>query len=168
MTETKASKRLATAKKYIDNFAALDQQVLEDILADNYTHTFAPASITPNPGPYDKRGFIGHFTHIGEVMTAFPVTGLEYIDSEAASRVTVWATSRPEWRDDVKDADADAESEVEWDYRGEYVFFFTMDESGEKIVRTVEFLDSKQTVDRLMPLMRRARENQAKRMAGSA
>jgi uncharacterized radical SAM superfamily Fe-S cluster-containing enzyme len=52
--------------------------------------------------------------------------------------------------------------EVErWRYKGEYMFMLWMDESGEKVVRVVEFLDSKGTADVLMPLMRRARENRA-------
>ncbi|KAK9310979.1 hypothetical protein V1522DRAFT_432606 [Lipomyces starkeyi] len=87
-------------------------------------------------------------------MTGFPVTAKEYFDSESSNSVTVWATSRAVFRDDVKDA-----SIPDWVYEGEYVFIFTFASTGEKIVRTVEFLDSKATADKLMVMMKRAREN---------
>jgi hypothetical protein len=53
-------------------------------------------------------------------------------------------------------------SEEEWLYVGEYVFFFSMDESGEKIERIVEFLDSKAAVQG-RALVARARENLEKK-----
>lgn len=90
-------------------------------------------------------------------MTGFPVFAKEYIDSESSNSVTVWATSRTIFREDAKDT-----SIANWDYEGEYIFLFTFDASGEKIVRTIEFLDSKVTADGLMVLMKRARENRAK------
>jgi hypothetical protein len=62
----------------------------------------------------------------------------------------------------VKD---DGIEEKEWVYEGEYIFIFSMDESGEKIVRTVEFLDSKGTAEKLGVLMKRANENREKRLA---
>jgi len=96
-------------------------------------------------------------------MTGFPVTGKEYIESESANQVTVWATSRTIFRDDVKD---DGIGEEEWVYEGEYIFMLWMDESGEKIVRTVEFLDSKGTVEKLGALMKRANDNRDKRAVG--
>jgi len=55
-------------------------------------------------------------------------------------------------------------SKGEWVYEGEYVFMFWMDESGERIERTVEFLDSKGTEEVLRPLMVRARGNRTRRM----
>jgi hypothetical protein len=155
------SKRLETAKKFISFFEALDSKILEAILAPNYTHEFAPTSLcrAAGLGVRDRAGFINHTSHIGDIMTSFPVTAKEYIESDKGNQVVVWATSEAKWRDDVKGDGAEAE----WAYEGEYVFMLTMDESGDKIVKTVEFLDSKQTADRLMGLMKRARENKAKR-----
>lgn len=63
------------------------------------------------------------------------------------------------FRDDVKDGGL---SDEEWSYRGEYIFIFTMDESQEKIIRVLEFVDSKGT-DRLRGLMARARANLEKK-----
>lgn len=49
-------------------------------------------------------------------------------------------------------------SDEEWGYLGEYIFIFTMDESGKGIVRVLEFVDGKGT-ERLRGLMARARRN---------
>lgn len=154
-----SSTRLETAKKYINHFATLDSVVLETLLAENHVHEFAPKSMNPPPS-LDKAGFLAHSSHLQEIMTGFPVHGNEYIESEGQNQVTVWATSRAEFRDDVKDDDKE-----EWAYEGEYVFMFWMDESGEKIVRTVEFLDSEGTNKVLRPLMKRAKESRAKTLA---
>ncbi|KAI9745722.1 MAG: hypothetical protein M1818_001258 [Claussenomyces sp. TS43310] len=153
------SRRLETAKKFIDHFATLDTQILDTILSESYVHQFAPASLKP-PGPFSKQGFIEHHGHLCNLMTGFPVTAKEYIDSESSNQVTVWATSQAAFRDDVKDEET---SSTDWAYRGEYIFIFTMDQTGDKIIRTVEFLDSKETADKLMNLMKRANDNRSNR-----
>lgn len=88
------------------------------------------------------------------------MTAKEYFESERSNAVTVWATGVPEFREDVKDKDED------WGYQGEYIFLLSMDESGEKITRIVEFLDSKATVEKLSGLMERAGKNLERRRAG--
>jgi hypothetical protein len=50
-------------------------------------------------------------------------------------------------------------------YEGEYILILSMDKTGEKIIRTIEFLDSKRTDDKLRPLMQRANKNRANRLA---
>jgi hypothetical protein len=154
------SKRLETATKYINHFATLDSSLLETLLAENHIHEFAPKSMNP-PGPFDKPGFLAYSGSLHEIMTGFPVYAKEYIESENENQVTVWTTSKTEFREDVKDDGILAE---EWVYEGEYVFMFWMDESGQKIIRTVEFLDSEGTNKVLRPLMKRAKENRAKRL----
>lgn len=44
-------------------------------------------------------------------------------------------------------------SQTEWVYKGEYIFLLAMDETGKKIIRIIEFLDSKATVNKLRPLI---------------
>lgn len=95
-------------------------------------------------------------TSLREIMTGFPVSIKECVESEGSNQVTVWATSRTEFREEVEDTEM---SEQEWVYKGEYVFMFWMDDIGQKIVRTVEFLDSEGTNGVLRPLMKRARRN---------
>lgn len=160
-----ASKRLETAKKFIDQFATFDTQTLDIILSENYTHHFAPESLS-SLGPYTKKEFIDHHGRMLTIMSGFPVTAKEYIESEDGNQVVVWATSRALFRDDVKD-DVGI-SEKDWMYEGEYVFIFTVDVTGEKIVRAVEFLDSKATIDKLMGLMKRAQANREKMVGRGA
>jgi ketosteroid isomerase-like protein len=150
------SKRLDTAKKYIDHFANLDTQTLEAILAENFVQQMAPASLNISQ-PYNKQSFIEHIGNLRHIMAGFPVTAKEYVDGENA--VTVWATSQTIFRDEAKD---DGIAQEKWTYEGEYVWVLFMDTTGEKIVRAVEFLDSKNTDDQLRPLMKRAKENIAK------
>jgi ketosteroid isomerase-like protein len=156
------SKRLETAKKYISFFATLDTQALDSLLAENYTHQLTPTSLNRlAPGPVDKQGVLEHYNRLRNVMTGFPVTAKEYIENESSNRVTIWASSKTVFRDDVKD---DGISQKEWIYEGEYIFLLTMDETGEKIIRIVEFLDSKAMVDKLRPLIKRANENRESRL----
>lgn len=156
------SKRLLTAQKFIDHFATLDTASLESVLAENYYHQWAPASMPGLPGPFNKKGMLEHNGHLRMNLAGFPVTAKEYIESESGNQVVVWATSQTIFRDDVKDDGIPPDA---WTYRGEYVFMFTMDETGEKIVRTIEFLDSRNTVDKLLVLVKRANENREKRLA---
>ncbi|EQL31138.1 hypothetical protein RJZ56_006472 [Blastomyces dermatitidis] len=94
-------------------------------------------------------------------MSSFPLTVKEYIESDSSNQVTVWASSRAMFRDEGKD---DGVSEAEWAYGGEYVFLLWMDETGEKLIKSVEFLDSQRTV-KLLDLMQRAAANKAKKDA---
>jgi hypothetical protein len=148
------SQRLVTAQKFISYFASFDNAILEPLLADHYHHQFAPATLNP-PGPFDKNGFLAHLDGLRDVMCAFPVFPREYIESQDSNQVVVWATSKTQFWDEVKD---DGISEDEWEFGGEYVFMFTMDESGEKVVRCVEFLDSLATKS-LFELVARAKRN---------
>lgn len=148
------SKRLQTAKKFINHFETLDADTLASVLAQDYSHHFAPASLA-FPSPFTKEQFIKHSAVLGKVMKGFPVYPKEYVESEASNQVTVWATSRVLWRDEV--VGEGEEERKKWEFEGEYVFMFWMNESGEKIVRTVEFLDSKGT-EAVRPLLKIANE----------
>ncbi|KAK7719875.1 hypothetical protein SLS64_002056 [Diaporthe eres] len=147
------SKRLQTAKKFLSHFETLDSDTLASVLAPDYTHHFAPASLA-FPGPFTKEQFVKHGAALRKIMTGFPVYAREYVESEASNQVTVWATSRALFREEVV---RDEEDKEKWNFEGEYVFMFWMDETGEKIVRTVEFLDSKGT-ESVRPLLKIANE----------
>ncbi|KAH8697047.1 hypothetical protein BGW36DRAFT_377840 [Talaromyces proteolyticus] len=159
-----ASKLLETAKKFIGQFATFDTQTLDNILSENYTHHFAPESLS-SLGPYTKKEFLDHHRRMLTIMSGFPVMAKEYIQSESRNQVVVWATSQAIFRDEVKD---DTILEKDWMYEGEYMFILSMDETGEKIVRGVEFLDSKATIDTLLGLMKRAQENKEQRVGKGA
>jgi hypothetical protein len=149
------SARLATAKKYISLFATLDGPSLSTLLASNYHHEFLPHSMNP-PGPFSKLGFLEHYSHLKDIMSGFTVTGHEYIESESSNAVTVLATSQTAFRRELRDQGL---REEEWEYRGEYVFVIYVSEDGREVVKVVEFLDSKATMEKLMPLNKRAKAN---------
>ncbi|KAJ0121067.1 hypothetical protein J7T55_008227 [Diaporthe amygdali] len=153
------SKRLQTAKKYISHFETLDTDTLASVLAPDHTHQFAPASLVV-PGPFTKEQFLAHSAALRKIMTGFPVYAKEYVESESSNQVTVWATSRAHFKEEVlADEQGDEEERrKKWEFEGEYVFMFWMDETGEKVVRTVEFLDSNLTENKLRPLLKRANE----------
>ncbi|QSS59700.1 hypothetical protein I7I51_09136 [Histoplasma capsulatum] len=151
------SKRLETAKKFIANFSTLSTETLEAILAENFVYQFAPASMNP-PGPFDKKGLIQHISGIHAILSGIPVTAKEYVESESSNQVTVWATSQAIFREELK---VEGLSEAAWALEGELVFLLWMDETGAKLVKIVEFLDSQKMVT-LLELVQRAKENKAK------
>lgn len=146
------SPRLRTAKSYIAFFATLDITLLSSLLSDDddFEHIMAPSSLAIPP--LSKPQFLAHSSGLRKIMSGFPVFAKEYIESESENSVVVWATSRTDFREEVK------QEEEGWEYEGEYVFVLKMDTSGRKIVKVVEMLDSLKTDRDLKPLMRTARE----------
>lgn len=145
------STQLHTAKAYIAFFATLDDSLLSPLLSDDtFEHIMAPASLAIPP--LSKAEFLAHSAGLRKIMSGFPVVAKEYLESESGNSVVVWATSRTEFREEVK-----REGGEDWEYEGEYVFMLTMDASGDKILRVVEVLDSLKTDRDLRPLMGRAR-----------
>lgn len=84
------------------------------------------------------------------------------MEDEAQNRVIVWAGGEAFFKDEFKDEGATVEA---WTYVGEYMFVFTLDESGEKIERVMEFLDSK-AADHARDLMKRAAVNFQRKNGG--
>lgn len=156
-----SSTRLQTATAFLNTFATLDIDTLSSLLAESYSHSFGPASIASLAGPYTKDSFVSHIASLRNVMQGFPVYVTEIIESESSNAVWAWCTSKAEWRDEVIDGD-----NKEWEFRGEYVFMFWMDETGKRIVRCVEMLDSKKTEGVLLALAERAKRNVTERQAG--
>lgn len=152
-----ASVRLQTAEKFVSHFTNLDEGILETLLADDYTHQYAPSSI-PNQGPFDKKGLINFVIGLKQIIKTYPMTIKESIDSESRHVVTVWTTGQASVHDELKDEGSPKE---DWEYTGEYMFLLYMNEEGDKVVKTVEFLDSKATADRLVAIVARASQNLA-------
>lgn len=78
----------------------------------------------------------------------------------------MWATGKPQFREEVKDFEVFSKEQWE-EYVGEFIFMLTMDEAGEKIIKVNEFIDSKGTDQKLWPLAARAIGNLQK-AAGNA
>lgn len=148
------SKSRETALSYLEGFKTLSPSIFLAFLAPTTIHRFAPASLSP-PEPMSPKAFASHLDKLQEVLAEFPVFPKEIFDNEEKGQVTIWATSKAKFKEECKD---DGLTEEEWAYEGEYIFIFTLDETKERIVDIVEFLDSKGT-ERLRELMVRARKN---------
>lgn len=77
------------------------------------------------------------------------------MEDDEQNRVIIWALGEAHFKEEVRD---NGLTDEEWLYKGEYMFIFTMDKSGEKIERVVEFLDSK-AAENGRSLIRRAMNN---------
>lgn len=154
-SEMTTSKLQQTALAYLEGFTTLSPDSFLDVLAPTAIHKFAPASLNL-PVSMTASAFAAHIGTLREVLDEFPVYPKEIFVNEAQNQVTIWATSETHFRQDVKDEGISPE---EWLYRGEYIFILTMDESKEKVVSVLEFLDSKGTehLRELMALARRTR-----------
>ncbi|CAJ2511134.1 Uu.00g067590.m01.CDS01 [Anthostomella pinea] len=150
-----ASTLTATAMAYLKVFKTLDPDTIAPIQADNYKHTFAPASLHP-PGPFTRETFAHHLTQTRELLRSFPVRVKQLWPNPSLNQVIVWSDSETEFHEHVKDSNGDGDGD-EWKYRGEYMWLLAMDKNGEKVEHVLEFLDSKGT-DQLRALMVRARK----------
>ncbi|KAJ5613199.1 hypothetical protein N7510_006393 [Penicillium lagena] len=149
-----SSKLHQTALAYIDGFRTLSPEAFLSILAPSAEHKFAPASLNL-PQSMDAATFANHLGSLREVLAGFPVYPKEIWENEGLGQVTIWATSETIFHEKAKGDNASVD---DWKFQGEYIFILTMDESQEKVVRVVEFLDSKAT-ERLRELMAKARKN---------
>jgi hypothetical protein len=148
------STRRATALAMIAAFEDLDVEKHLSLRAPNCTHLLAPDTAITQP-PFSNSDFETHLMKLRGVIEQFPVWPKEVMEDEQQNRVIVWATGQPTFRKELRD---DGLTEEEWVYKGEYIFIFSMDESGEKIERVVEFLDSKAVVQ-VRALVQRASAN---------
>jgi hypothetical protein len=155
---TMDSIRIKTAKSFIDAYSGLRVEDFLPLLADDYSHSFAPAS-AERLTTKNKTEIAELISALHGVMRGFSVSIKEAIDSESSNKVVIWATSEALFREEAKDAGAPEEA---WKYTGEYVLIFTTDDSGERITRLVEFVDTKGT-DRMMELVVRAMKNMEER-----
>ncbi|CAI6258098.1 unnamed protein product [Periconia digitata] len=154
------SPRVEAVQEFISVFKTLDAAPLEKLLSPSYNHTMGPASVDPfKIGPFDKAGFIGHVAGLSYLMTSFPVTITEIVDSESSNSVWAWTASDVKWRSEVTDGDA-----AEWSYQGQNLFMFWFDAEG-KIERVIEVLDSQKSINELLPLLGRAGANLQKAAA---
>jgi hypothetical protein len=151
------STRVKTVLKFLGAYETLDLETFASVRSPSCLQTLAPASISPSP-PADNATFLANKAALKEIVIGFPVTPKEVMEDQQQNKVIVWATGRALWRDEVKD---DGIAKEEWEWVGEYILIFDMNETGEKIEHLLEFVDSKETV-KLPGLMRRARANKAK------
>ncbi|KAL5340783.1 hypothetical protein BJX70DRAFT_94534 [Aspergillus crustosus] len=154
------SKRLTTAKALITHLSALDTSSLAALFSDSLKHEFRPSSISVAlPTPLTKESYLGFLSNLASVMTTLPFTIKDIVESEKDNKVVLWASSRANFRDELKDDEGVGEEG--WEFEAEYVFILTMDGEG-RIVHLVEFMDILATVERAVKLLEQAGKNLAK------
>ncbi|PLB51649.1 hypothetical protein P170DRAFT_487854 [Aspergillus steynii IBT 23096] len=143
-----------TTLNFLEVFETLSLEKFLSVLTPDAEYIIAPASSSM---PVLKVGdnFAEHVRGLNSILDGFPMFPKEILENEEKGQVTIWATSLAGFKDEVKDSGL---SEEEWAYRGEYIIIVTMDETREKIVRVVEFMDSRLT-ERLKVLFSRAKKN---------
>lgn len=149
-----------TTITFLEAFRTFDLATFLSVLAPGAKYIIAPASAS-FPSLTVPDSFVEHVTSLKSILDGFQFFPKEIIENEEHRQVTIWATSLAEFKDEIKD---DGLTEEEWAYKGEYVIILTMDESREKIVRVLEFVDS-QLTERLKSLFARARENLKRKTA---
>jgi ketosteroid isomerase-like protein len=158
---------LLSALRYIEAFQLTNVSTSESSLHNlatsflaGFTNLSAPASMN-SPAPKSNEDFTNHVNNnLRPVLQHFVVTPKEIHVNETCRQVTIWATGKPEFK---QEAMGDGPKD-QWDYTGEYIFILDINADG-KIVRILEFLDSLATT-RLRGLMVRAKENMG--LAGKA
>ena len=150
-----------TALAFISAFSNLDPQLFTSLCTSTCTHHFLPSSM--HMPALSSSAFASHIATLSQVLRSFPVTASEVMFDEGRNTVIIHATSVTEFWEDGMDEGVGGE---EWRYKGEYVFVFEFEggegEEAGKIKRVVEFVDSLGT-ERLRGLIKRARENKAKK-----
>lgn len=152
-----ASIQRSIALAFLQSFQELDIDSNLALRTPGCCHIMAPASLNYPPSMTNEQ-WAAHLFPLKSILATFPVTAKEIFEHEGSNQVTIWATSNAIFREEAKDED----SGLDWSYHGEYIFIFLFNQTGDKIERIVEFLDSQKVVE-LGPLMQRARRNVATR-----
>jgi hypothetical protein len=145
---------MAVALKYVQAANTMDIATIMAIRTPSCTHHFHPSSLGPRP-PMDNTTFEASILRFKDIISGFPMTIKETLEDEKKNQIMVWAEGGQNWFPEAKDPGL---SEEEWNFKREYIFILSMDESGEKIQKMVEFVDSKAT-EQLRVLGARAVEN---------
>jgi hypothetical protein len=145
----------ATATAWLDALGSLDSERLRSLMSPQYSHSFAPASLTELAvGTKNRDAMCVHAGTVGRVMRSFRVIPRQVWPNPSLRQVVVWADSKAEFKDEAKKGGPDAE----WEYAGEYIFVITMNEQGDLVEEVLEFVDSKAT-ERVLGMMARAFKN---------
>lgn len=144
---------LTTAATYLNVFTTLDSTTIAHVQTSDYTHEFAPQSANP-PGPFSRDEFAQFLSNLRNVVYDFNVRARQIWPNPSLRQVVIWADSAPAFRDEVKNGS----DEIDWRYKGEYIFILTLDDKGQKVSKVLEFVDSKGT-ERVKALIAQATAN---------
>jgi hypothetical protein len=148
------SKCLSVALKYIQAANEMDFSTIMAMRAPSCTHHFHPSSLGIRP-PINNATYEVNLVRFKEIISGFPMTIKETLEDEKKNQIMIWAEGGQTWFPEAKDPGL---SDDEWNFTREYIFILSLDESGEKIEKMVEFVDTKAT-EQLRLLLARAQEN---------
>lgn len=141
-----------TALAFLETFQDLDVDANLALRAPDCVHQMAPASLGNPADGMNNDQFGAHCRGLKLILAHLPVAPKQVFHYPGSNIVTIWATSEATFRPEVMD------DELQWEYHGEYVFVFTLNQNGDRIQHIVEFLDS-QKVAQVGVLLKRAKEN---------
>lgn len=140
------------ALAYIASFEHLDGEGNIALRAPHCTQTILPTSLGYK-ADMTNHEWATHFSSLTKVISAFPVTPVEVLES--GNQVTVWAKGRAQFRtfEGVNTATGD------WPtfFENEYIFVFIFDDAGQKITRILEMVNSA-SVEKIKPFLAKMRE----------
>ncbi|KAE9366346.1 hypothetical protein N431DRAFT_351433 [Stipitochalara longipes BDJ] len=148
------SKRMSVALKYMQAANEMDISTIMALRTPNCTHHFHPSSLGTRP-PIDNTTYEANLLRFKDIISSFPMVIKETLEDEKKNQIMIWAEGGQSWFPEAKDPGL---SEEEWNFTREYIFIVSLDESGDKIEKMVEFLDTKAT-EQLRLLLARAMEN---------
>jgi hypothetical protein len=149
-----SSKRMSLALKYMQAANEMDFSTIMAMRSPSCSHLFHPSSLGVRP-PIDNATYEANLVRFKDIISGFPMTIKETLEDEKKNQIMIWAEGGQSWFPEAKDPGF---SEEEWNFTREYIFILSLDESGEKIERMVEFVDTKAT-EQLRLLLARAQEN---------
>lgn len=80
-----SSKRLDTATKFVDHYATHDNEVLDDLLADDLTFEFSPIRSLDTAKTLDKAGYIDFKRGMKLAQSGYPLDVKKYIEGERSN-----------------------------------------------------------------------------------
>lgn len=133
---------LNTARAYLNALSTIDAEGIAATTNETFHITIAPSSTGlsgHNGVSTTRQDLMHHFTGLKAVLSSMNVhIEQEWPPNEASNQVTVWTTANGEFHPHIVGDD----SKEDWVFRPETLFLFTMDTTGKKIERLVEFQDS--------------------------
>lgn len=79
------SKRMGTARAFVDHYATNQIEILQSLLAGGLAYTFSPSRSLDNAENLDKAGYIGFRQVMAAATTGYPLQVIKYIESESSN-----------------------------------------------------------------------------------
>jgi hypothetical protein len=150
-----SSKRRETAIAYFRAFETWDiDTLLSRYLTHTCTHQIAPASVGGAIGVLNNEQWATRVRALTGVIKSCCFTAKEIVENDAANKLVLWMDGHVVFSD--KDIG---------EFKGEYMFLLEFEESGERVRRIVEFVDSKEVVEKFLGMVEEGKRAAERRKA---